>query len=286
MFLDEIYISPAKINLYLQVLGKLPDGYHDLDSMVAILNLHDELQFSLSDTNSVLTNGGEFASKVPNFDANIISKVVAEFNKIKPFKLATKITKNIPISAGLGGGSSNAAAAMVYLNKALQLNYDLPKLIDIGIKIGADIPLFLHWHFTGNPVFKFAGKGEQIIDVDDYSALTNMQILLVNPGVEVSTADVFNGLKGLGGRIQDSGLTNIINEVLAKPNDLQNTAIKIAPKIDNVLKYISNILGCRLARMSGSGSTCFGLFDKGVDFAPTNQSYWHILTKFANICHN
>ena len=257
----------AKINLNLSVLGKRADGYHALDSLVTFAVLGDELSVSSSDE-LTLTYEGAFASDLQDTfvhesdDLVLKAATALQQESGTSMSAALQLTKSIPLGAGLGGGSADAAACLRLLNSFWKLDWSMEALMTLGANIGSDIPACLI-----NAPCRLTGRGEHVTKID---MLPILFCVLVNPGVHLSTADIFRKLNT--SKI-DADKRNKPNEKLpdlttyeALYNYLQNTgndllspAMEIAPSIGLVLEAISNT-GADISAMTGSGSTCFGLF--------------------------
>lgn len=251
--------APAKINLYLHVTGRRDDGYHLLDSLIVFTGLADELEFSPGRGLS-LSVEGEFAEKAGPDDENLVlraARALAQQANIDR-GMTARLIKNIPAAAGLGGGSADAAATLLGLMQFWNIadaDVDLP---GIALGLGADIPVCL----AGRPSF-VAGIGEVITPAP---ALPGAGLLLVNPGVALSTPSVFARRRGGFSPPAIFYDTPVDARELAalladRGNDLTEAAIALAPVIGDVLAELEALPGCHLARMSGSGATCFGLFD-------------------------
>ena len=253
-------LARAKINLSLHV-GRLVDdpdhehfGYHPLGSLVAFADIGDEVSCEIAKQTS-LTISGPFADGLAADQNNLVLKayraVVARAD-LPP--LAFHLIKNLPVASGIGGGSADAAAAL-----RLMQNYaDLPdaEWLDIALFLGADVPVC--WH---SKTSKMMGIGE-IIERIDLSPPLNA--VLVNPGTPVSTAEVFRTFDDRDPPEMPSSLPDhgdLWMQILQSDNDLQSPAIKIEPIIGDVLREIASQNGCQIARMSGSGATCFGIFE-------------------------
>ena len=257
----------AKINLNLSVLGKRADGYHVLDSLVTFALLGDELSVSSSDE-LTLTYEGAFASDLQDSfvheSDDLVLKAATALQQESGTSMtaALQLTKSVPFGAGLGGGSADAAACLRLLNSFWKLDWSMEALMTLGANIGSDIPACLM-----NAPCRMTGRGEHVTKID---MLPILFCVLVNPGVHLSTADIFRKLNT--SKI-DADKRNKPNEKLpdlttyeALYNYLQNTgndllspAMEIAPSIGLVLDAISNT-GADISAMTGSGSTCFGLF--------------------------
>ncbi len=247
--------SPAKVNLFLEVLGKRDDGYHDLATLMQRISLFDEMEFSLREEGIVVKCPG---SGLPEDERNIAYRAVRALLERAGCRGGVEITirKRIPMAAGLGGGSSNAASTLVVLNDFMGLAFSRDELIEIGATIGADVPFFIFektaWAF---------GIGDRLQEADNIPILW---FVLLNPGIEISTKTVYQGL--------DLGLTkegiefNIHNFRTAEEiagglrNDLENVAFRLFPVLAD-LKRVLLDHGALGSLMSGSGSTVFGIFE-------------------------
>ncbi len=242
--------SPAKINLFLHVTGKRPDGYHLTQSLMAPLAFGDELEITPSPTLSLEVIGSDLANQPP--ENNLVMKAARALGTSHGADI--KLYKHIPHAAGLGGGSSNAATTLLALQQLWKTNIDL---LPIATSLGADVPFFL----DHTPQY-----AEGIGDILTPVQLPKLYILLVKPDVAVPTADVFK--KGFQQFSKAVHMPSSFDDVSAlvdylKPlkNDLTKNAISIAPQIADILTRLEQTDGCLLARMSGSGATCFGIFE-------------------------
>lgn len=263
--------APAKVNLTLHVARRREDGYHDLESLVAFSAAGDLLTLTSPDnredqgpSQSVLHVSGASAAQAGALDDNLVLQaachLASEIDDLRSGAFA--LTKNLPVAAGLGGGSSDAAAALRLLARANGLASDDARIVSAAARTGSDVPVCLA------PRAKMMrGRGEQL---GLAIALPPLFAVLVNPRVAVETPKVFArlGLKigeGTGFRqhpdITDSMVFDELISLLRKcRNDLEDAACVEAPVINDVLAVIAAARGCKLARMSGSGATCFGLF--------------------------
>ncbi|KNF09785.1 4-diphosphocytidyl-2-C-methyl-D-erythritol kinase IspE [Gottschalkia purinilytica] len=253
----------AKINLSLDVIKRREDGYHELKMIMQQIDLKDTLTIEETDKNIEIVTDNE---KLPIDSSNVVYKVwytlSNEFNIKKGVRI--NINKNIPISAGLAGGSTDAAAVLKGLNELWNLGLTERELMDIGVKIGADVPYCI---MGGTALAE--GIGEKLTKLKSFS---NKLILLANPGIEVSTAYVYNSLdlKNIKIRPDTSKLIESIEKedtnYLAKNmvNVLESVTIKDYPIINEIKKdMIEN--GAIGSIMSGSGSTVFGIFENEND---------------------
>lgn len=243
--------APAKLNLTLHVTGRRPDGYHDLDSLVVLLDYGDMLSLAPSDHWSLQVDG-PFRAGVPVDDRNLITKAAQWLSaKVgRPLTAEVRLTKNLPPASGIGGGSSDAAATI----KGLCQLYDLalPNPAEL-VALGADIPVCM-----GNGLMRMRGIGDKVSGV---IADASFSVLMVNPRVAVSTPKVFAGLKNPeNGPLTDYDQDNFFKWIASQRNDLQSPACAAEPIIETVLHAISKTQGARVTRMSGSGATCFGIF--------------------------
>ncbi|WP_259781936.1 4-(cytidine 5'-diphospho)-2-C-methyl-D-erythritol kinase [Aestuariispira ectoiniformans] len=279
--------AAAKVNLYLHVTGQRADGYHLLESLVAFTEFGDRLMVSPGEGLS-LTIGGPFADGLTDGPDNLILRAASELRDLCGVTLgaAIHLDKTIPVAAGIGGGSADAAAALTALCDFWDLNPDRTALDDLALGLGADVPVCLH----GRPAH-MAGIGEEVTSAPD---LPDLGVLLVNPLQGVSTPQVFKALNGAFGpadRIPDAAFADPASFLAAlhtRRNDLMAPAVNIAPVVGEMLAALEGLDGCRLARMSGSGATCFGLFDdpghaaRAADvFRTTHPGWWAQSTRFS-----
>ncbi len=257
---DLIEGAPAKINLTLEVLGRRPDGYHELESLVAFAQQGDRLELEPGELG--LRVEGPFAAAAGAGDDNLVLKAArALASRIDGLAMGRfSLSKRLPVAAGMGGGSSDAAAALRLLARANGIGLADPRLAAAARATGADVPVCL------DPKPRMmCGVGERL---SAPLALPPLPAVLVNPGVQVATAQVFavlrapayDGSRAPGhGPIPDDpkGLVAFLHD---RRNDLEAVALRVAPAIAAVLAALRGQPGCELARMSGSGATCFGLF--------------------------
>lgn len=253
--------APAKINLTLAVLGRRRDGYHALDSLVVFAREADRLTLKPGTTLSLTVRGATARQAGPTGDNLVIKAARALAAEVPGLKLGRfTLEKRLPVAAGIGGGSADAGAALRLLARANRLKLSDARLRRVAARIGADVPVCLDPRPRG-----MRGIGEILSAPLDLPKLPGV---LVNPGVAVPTKDVFAilGLKR-GGRLKRARQTSIpgdrdllIEALAEQSNDLEPAAIKLQPIIAGVLAALRAEPGCKLARMSGSGATCFGLF--------------------------
>jgi 4-diphosphocytidyl-2-C-methyl-D-erythritol kinase len=252
--------APAKLNLDLLVQGRRPDGYHDLDSLVVFTELADRLTLEPAAELS-LTVTGPFATDLPAPETNLALRAA------RLLAVATGTTagahlhldKHIPVAAGLGGGSTDAAAALRGLTRLWGLDLAEPLLRELALPLGADLPVCLH----AQPA-RLRGLGERL---DPIRGLPELPLVLVNPRHPVPTGAVFAGLaSGQPCPPRAPGLPTHPSQAqlavwLAQSrNDLEAPAMALEPAIAEVLTALRADPDCLVARMSGSGATCFGLF--------------------------
>lgn len=244
--------APAKINLALHVRARRPDGYHEIETLFAFCRDGDTVTVAKAPEDS-FTMTGPYAAALAGEDDNLVTRTVAAFKATYNIRGAQRITldKHLPIASGIGGGSADAAATL----RALATMYGKPLDSDVlqmcAASIGSDVPACL----LGRTAFG-TGRGERLVPLD---GLTDMPVLLVNPGIAVSTADVFKAWDGIDRGPLGTG--DPLRAALEGRNDLQAAAIDIAPAIRDVLELLAAQSGVTLSRMSGSGATCFALFD-------------------------
>ena len=257
--------APAKINLTLRVIGRRADGYHELESLVAFADLADTLTLALDDA-AGLDVGGPFAAASGEPDDNLVLKALAALRAQIPGLQAGRfhLDKHIPVAAGVGGGSADAAAALRLLARANGMALDDARLMTAALRVGADVPVCL-----ASRACVMTGVGERLSPPLD---LPPCVAVLVNPRVPLATRDVFAayGRAAAPASAQASGRS--LSEVPSQPfalveflnrngNDLTDAAIACAPIVADVLAALRALPGLQLARMSGSGATCFALFE-------------------------
>jgi len=252
-------LAPAKINLTLRVVGRRADGYHALESLVAFAALGDRLSLRPGGETSLTVNG-EFAAACGASVDNLVLKAAAilagQVNGLRAGHFT--LDKKIPVAAGLGGGSADAAAALRLLAGLNAIAPDDPRLLAAARAVGADVPVCL------DPSAKIMrGAGEEL---SPPIALPKLDAVLINPGVAVATKDVFAAFSKTQASENALGEVPRRHEALVEwlgghRNDLATAACIRVPAIRQVLAVLASWPGCRLARMSGSGATCFGLFD-------------------------
>jgi 4-diphosphocytidyl-2-C-methyl-D-erythritol kinase len=249
----------AKINLTLRVLGRRADGYHDLESLVVFADLADTLTFEPG-ADTALDVEGPYAAACGQSADNLVLKAArALSDSIKGLKGGRfRLDKQLPVAAGIGGGSADAAAALRLLARANDISIDDARLMLAALRTGADVPVCM----TSRPCI-MTGVGERLSPPLYMPALN---AVLVNPGVTLATRDVFQAYAAtpqahaLAPQAVPRELKALIEFLGAHGNDLTGAAIVCAPVVADVLKALEDQPGALLSRMSGSGSTCFALF--------------------------
>lgn len=244
----------AKINLALHVRARRNDGYHQLESLFAFAQDGDLLRAERADALS-LTVEGPFASALAGEGDNLILRAARALRQAYGVTAGASMTldKRLPVASGIGGGSADAAAALRLLIRLWGLDPPRPALHDLALGLGSDVPACLD-----SRTCMVGGRGEEVAAVA-LDGVADTPILLVNPGIAVSTGPVFAGWD----RIDRGGLR--VDKLAALTNarsDLESSAISIAPAIADVLAALRQRTGVILSRMSGSGATCFALFDR------------------------
>ena len=304
--------APAKINLFLHAGEKRDDGYHALESLAVFAETADRMEFAPA-SELTLTIDGPFANKLAGENDNLILKAaralqaspshpsgerargrqakgpvdLSQSERVRgSFGAHILLDKNLPVAAGIAGGSADAAAALRALNMFWDLNLTEPELLDIAAGLGSDVPACM----LSSPCW-MEGRGERVTRTD---ALPQFPLVLVNPGVMVPTGQVFadlNARTGIGAmqpppRIQT--LWDLVAYLEDAGNDLEAPAGRLAPIIEDVLLALDREPGCALAQMSGSGATCFGLFHEAQfaagaaeRIAQDHPDWWVRLTRIA-----
>jgi 4-diphosphocytidyl-2-C-methyl-D-erythritol kinase len=265
--------APAKVNLTLRVLGRRPDGYHELESLVVFAGIGDTLGFTPG-RSLALAVRGPTASAAGGLADNLVLKAVrALAERTEGLEVGRFVlSKRLPVAAGLGGGSTDAAAALRLIARHNRIALDDPRLMAAAAATGADVPVCL------DPQPRLMrGIGEVL---SPPWRLPDLPALLINPGVSVATKDVFAALRAppvaqhqrselpeegwaQGGAAGTPARDALIAFVSRHGNDLEPAAMALHPAIAQALAALRALPGCRLARMSGSGASCFALFDSG-----------------------
>ena len=249
-----IFNSPAKINIGLNILEKRVDGYHNLETIFYPLLLSDGITFQKSKKTVLTSNSKEIESLSSNLVFDAIN-LLQNFTK-KEFDVKINLGKNIPVSSGLGGGSSNAATTLKAVNQLFNLNLDYTQLTKLALELGSDVPYFL------NPVPCFAtSRGEVLTKINLYFG---QPILIVNPGIHISTKWAFDNFKveNRNGKLSEvKTKKNVTLDDIKKiaTNDFEEFVFKEYPDIKPIKDKLYN-LGAEFSLMTGTGSTVFGIF--------------------------
>ncbi|TPJ42973.1 4-(cytidine 5'-diphospho)-2-C-methyl-D-erythritol kinase [Mesorhizobium sp. B2-6-5] len=256
------WAAPAKINLALHVTGRRPDGYHLIESLAVFTRFGDRIEIAPAEADDFAVSG-RYAPDVPPDGGNLVLKARDALRQAAGLRstppVIIRLEKNLPVASGVGGGSSDAAAVLRGLADSWGLDIDSAELARIGLSLGADVPMCL----AAKPLVA-RGIGEELSMVPDLSALG---LVLVNPGTPVSTAEIFAALSRrdneplppLPRSIEFHSLRNWLE---ITRNDLEPAALAMRPAIGRALSWLDKA-GSGFSRMSGSGATCFGLFETG-----------------------
>jgi len=278
--------APAKINLFLHVGERRADGFHDLESLVVFAGTGDELSFEPAHELS-LEIDGPFGVDLGLDPDNLVVRAARALAADVDRDLAAAITliKNLPVASGIGGGSADAAAALRALARLWELPISDEELARIASGLGSDVPVCL----AGKASW-MEGRGERVTAAD---GVPGVAAVLVNPRVAVPTGPVFKALKtrrGVGAvshEVRARDVNGLVTYLKLTSNDLQAPAIEIAPAIGEALSELSRMPGCLLWRMSGSGATCFGLFEDddaaamaAIALERSHPKWWVSATRF------
>ncbi|WP_397541687.1 4-(cytidine 5'-diphospho)-2-C-methyl-D-erythritol kinase [Roseovarius salis] len=239
---------PAKVNLTLHVTGQRDDGYHTIDSLAVFADIGDRMTISLPGSYK-LSIDGPMAEGVPQDDTNLVLRAA----RMMRIRADIRLEKHLPVAAGLGGGSGDAAATLRVLS-----GYSGKPAPGDGIELGADVPLCLQ-----SEAARVTGIGDKVTPLP---GLPSLNAVLVNPKLPVMTAEVFKRLEHKTNRPMPDKIppfadsSELVEWLRAMRNDLQEAAIAAEPVIRQVFETLEKTPGCLLARMSGSGGTCFGLY--------------------------
>lgn len=249
--------APAKLNLALHVRARRDDGYHELETLFAFVRDGDTVRLTPAERDGFEITG-PFSDGLSGEGDNLVTRARdafrATFGAGEPLSIV--LDKHLPVASGIGGGSADAAATLRAMAKLTGVDLDDPALMAIAARLGSDVPACL----AGRTMIG-RGRGERLTPID----VPPLPVLLVNPGVGVSTAAVFAAWDRTDrGPLPDGDALTI---ALDGRNDLEPPARMLAPAIDAVLAMLTAAPGVRLARMSGSGATCFALFDRAEDRA-------------------
>lgn len=254
--------APAKINLALAVTGRRGDGYHLIDTLVVFADAGDAVEAEPAD-GLTLELRGPFAGQLASDETNLVlraARALQDAARADGFAAGGArlvLDKRLPVASGIGGGSADAAATLRALDRLWNLRWPPARLAATGVRLGADIPMCL----ISQPL-RARGIGEAITVLPRFPEL---HLVLANPGSPVSTAAVFTGLSAhCPAPLPDpgalTGFDAVVAYVAATGNGLEAAACRLEPRIAEALAALRASAGCRAARMSGSGATCFGLY--------------------------
>ena len=266
--------SYCKINLFLKVLNKLNSGYHNIISLITFCDLHDVISvYKIESLKDKISFSGKFKTGISNkFNtATDVLNLLRKNNLLKNQSFKINIKKNIPHGSGLGGGSSNAANLLNFFNKKMKLKLNENKIKKFARQIGFDVPIILKKKNTF-----LTGNKDKILRLNKRFKLN---ILIVYPNIICSTKKIYqsntkNSLIKLKYSFHKNNTKQLINFLKNQNNDLENTLIKIYPKIRKIIDFIKSQKGCYFSRISGSGSACIGIFSNR-----TNANYAQKLIK-------
>lgn len=253
------FMAPAKINLCLHLLGRRSNGYHDLCMLMQKVSLYDEVWIEMRSNAgvSVECDGVRLKDGEVNIARRAAEALLSRVPGTAP-GVGIRIVKHIPVAAGLGGGSSDAATVLKALNELLGLNLDQKELACLALKIGADVPFFL----GPSPAWA-EGVGEVLTPLKH--EMPECCFALVNPGIALSTAQVYRMVRHYTPcPAKEEHISNLEELVAILHNDLESPALQLAPEVEQVKKSLLEN-GARDALMTGSGSTVFGVFDTHAD---------------------
>ena len=269
-------LARAKVNLWLNVVGRRADGYHLLESLIAFTELADEIAAAPSDRLALAVEGPLAPALTGEADNLVLkaARLLADRAGVAP-RAALRLTKRIPVAAGLGGGSADAAATVRALVDLWRVALPVEELFDLAARLGADVPMCL----AGRAAL-VSGVGERLAPAPP---LPPCAILLVNPGVALSTPDVFANRRGAFSEPHPvrpwTDLAGFAAALAERGNDLTDSAIAFRPTGAEVLAFLRRSDGALYAAMSGSGATCFALYESEElarrAGARVPASWWH-----------
>lgn len=286
--------APAKLNLFLHVLDRRGDGYHELESLVVFTEFGDELQLKSRPLGLILEARGPFTSEMSAlidrdaaFSVQRAAERLGETVEWPPPGAIIMLDKRIPIAAGLGGGSADAAATLRALSEMWCINRSTEGLGELAIGLGADVPVCLR----SRPTF-VSGIGEVL---EDAPPLPRLALVIAHTRVGLPTRDVFTALRPSEWRGADAFLRephagvwpdarSLVEYLKTTRNDLESPAVRLQPQIAALLRDLREAHGCLLARMSGSGAACFGIFEDDVAAAAAataleRNGWWAVATR-------
>ena len=278
--------SYCKINLSLRVIKKLNNNYHNIISLITFCDLHDVISISKTrSSRDKISFSGKFKKGI-NKKSNTVTKILNLLRRAKLLENRTfkiNIRKNIPHGSGLGGGSSNAADLLNYFNSKMKLKLSKKKIKQLANQIGFDVPVNLERQNT-----LLTGKRDEILRLNQKFKLN---LLIVYPNLICSTKRIYEKNKKISLSKPRSFFyiknnKKLINLLKNENNDLEETVIKIYPKVKKIIEYIKSIKGCYFSRITGSGSACFGIFSnmKNAIYAQKliklkYPNYWCVVSK-------
>jgi 4-diphosphocytidyl-2-C-methyl-D-erythritol kinase len=259
--------APAKVNLTLRVLGRRADGYHEIESLVAFAGIGDRLSFAPGGALTLNVHGPSAVQAGPSAENLVLKAARALIDRVPTVGFGSfDLDKRLPVAAGLGGGSADAAAALRLLARTYDLPADDPLLYAAARATGADVPVCL------DPRPRLMRGIGEILSAP--LQLPPLQGVLVNPGVALATKAVFAAWKPAAAPAVPADATALaalrkrdalMRFLISQKNDLEGPAISLAPAIADVLLALQSQPHCELARMSGSGATCFAVFVSAAD---------------------
>ena len=278
--------SYCKINLSLRVIKKLNNNYHNIISLITFCDLHDVISISKTrSSRDKISFSGKFKKGI-NKKSNTVTKILNLLRRAKLLENQTfkiNIRKNIPHGSGLGGGSSNAADLLNYFNSKMKLKLSKKKIKQLANQVGFDVPVNLERQNT-----LLTGKRDEILRLNQKFKLN---LLIVYPNLICSTKRIYEKNKKVSLSTPQSFFCiknnkKLINLLKNENNDLEETVIKIYPKVKKIIEYIKSIKGCYFSRITGSGSACFGIFSnmKNAIYAQKliklkYPNYWCVVSK-------
>ena len=278
--------SYCKINLSLRVIKKLNNNYHNIISLITFCDLHDVISISKTrSSRDKISFSGKFKKGI-NKKSNTVTKILNLLRRAKLLENQTfkiNIRKNIPHGSGLGGGSSNAADLLNYFNSKMKLKLSKKKIKQLANQVGFDVPVNLERQNT-----LLTGKRDEILRLNQKFKLN---LLIVYPNLICSTKRIYEKNKKISLSTPQSFFCiknnkKLINLLKNENNDLEETVIKIYPKVKKIIEYIKSIKGCYFSRITGSGSACFGIFSnmKNAIYAQKliklkYPNYWCVVSK-------
>ena len=278
--------SYCKINLSLRVIKKLNNNYHNIISLITFCDLHDVISISKTrSSRDKISFSGKFKKGI-NKKSNTVTKILNLLRRAKLLENRTfkiNIRKNIPHGSGLGGGSSNAADLLNYFNSKMKLKLSKKKIKQLANQVGFDVPVNLERQNT-----LLTGKRDEILRLNQKFKLN---LLIVYPNLICSTKRIYEKNKKVSLSTPQSFFCiknnkKLINLLKNENNDLEETVIKIYPKVKKIIEYIKSIKGCYFSRITGSGSACFGIFSnmKNAIYAQKliklkYPNYWCVVSK-------